>query len=375
MAVSLIARCGGERRLLNQETSSNIPNVGSLQAPDANGVMLPTGFTSRVVARSGLAPMAGGSLWHPAPDGGACFGTSDGGWIYVSNSEVENAGGGVSALGFHSTGSVLSCLTICSGTTRNCAGGKTPWNTWLTCEESGDGGRIFECDPVGALAAVDRPALGRFNHEAVAFNGIDSRFYLTEDRPDGRLYRFTPTTSGSIASGLLEVARVAGTGPGGVVTWLLVPDPGGSATPTRFQVPTSTPFNRAEGIACFGPEVNFATTGDNRIWSYDVTTHTLVVVYDAGTSTTPMLTGIDNLDVSRGGDILAAEDGGNMQIVAITPAGSLVPIVQLIGHDASEIAGPAFDPSGTRLYFSSQRGTSGTPFGGITYEVSGPFIV
>ena len=64
-----------------------------------------------------------------------------------------------------------------------------------------------------------------------------------------------------------------------------------------------------------------------------------------------------------------------MQIVAFAPTGEIVPIVQIEGHDGSEVAGPAFDPSGTRLYFSSQRGAGIPPTGGITYEISGPFFV
>jgi hypothetical protein len=58
-----------------------------------------------------------------------------------------------------------------------------------------------------------------------------------------------------------------------------------------------------------------------------------------------------------------------MQVVAVLPDGRVKPLVQVVGHDESEICGPAFDPSGTRLYFSSQRG----PGGGWTFEVQGPF--
>jgi hypothetical protein len=60
-----------------------------------------------------------------------------------------------------------------------------------------------------------------------------------------------------------------------------------------------------------------------------------------------------------------------MQIVAILPDGTLKPMVQIVNHGDSEVTGPAFDPSGTRLYFSSQRGESGVT--GVTYEISGPF--
>ena len=59
-----------------------------------------------------------------------------------------------------------------------------------------------------------------------------------------------------------------------------------------------------------------------------------------------------------------------MQIVAILPDGQLKPLLQVVGHDGSEVTGPAFSPDGTRLYFSSQRGSSGS---GMTFEVQGRF--
>ncbi len=62
-----------------------------------------------------------------------------------------------------------------------------------------------------------------------------------------------------------------------------------------------------------------------------------------------------------------------MRIVALTANGAIVPIVQIDGHDDSSVTGPAFDPSGTRLYFSSQHGESGDPEDGVTFEVMGPF--
>src|SRR5687767_1177362 len=78
---------------------------GDLQAADANGIQLPAGFASRVVARTGQTVGATAYKWHAAPDGGACFARPGGGWIYVSNSEVGAvAGGGVSAVQFDAAG-------------------------------------------------------------------------------------------------------------------------------------------------------------------------------------------------------------------------------------------------------------------------------
>src|SRR4051794_21875974 len=75
---------------------------GPLGSPDANGVALPPGFTGRIVARTGHR--VGGVLWHPAPDGGACFPDGDG-WIYVSNSEIPLLGG-ASAIRFGPGGTI-----------------------------------------------------------------------------------------------------------------------------------------------------------------------------------------------------------------------------------------------------------------------------
>ena len=58
--------------------------------------MLPPGFNSRVIARSGQRVSNNSSyIWHNAPDGEATFRTEDNGWIYVSNSEVRQNQRGV----------------------------------------------------------------------------------------------------------------------------------------------------------------------------------------------------------------------------------------------------------------------------------------
>ncbi|CAN0502793.1 unnamed protein product, partial [Discosporangium mesarthrocarpum] len=86
----------------------SIASIGPLQPADANGIMLPAGFRSRVVARSSEIPVSRSSYrWHASPDGGACFATDDGGWIYVSNSEESNGNGGVGALRFDANGTVV----------------------------------------------------------------------------------------------------------------------------------------------------------------------------------------------------------------------------------------------------------------------------
>ncbi|WP_327373689.1 alkaline phosphatase PhoX [Thermomonospora echinospora] len=344
---------------------------GPLQAADANGLQLPAGFTSQVVARSGQTVPGTSYTWHSAPDGGACF--ADGtGWIYVSNSEMSGGTGGASALRFNSSGTVTSAYRILSGTERNCAGGATPWNTWLSCEEF-DNGQVWETYPFGGTA-VARPAMGRFSHEAAAADPVRRVIYLTEDKSDGCLYRFVPTTWGNLASGTLQVLR-AGTATSGSFTWATVPDPDGSPTATRNQVSGAKRFNGGEGCHYADDTVWFTTKGDNRVWQLNLLNSTYELAYDDNLVTpgTAPLTGVDNVTGSSHGDLYVAEDGGNMEICMITPDDKISVFLRINGQSASEICGPAFNPAGDRLYFSSQRGTSGSSSGGITYCVSGPF--
>ncbi|MHC3454714.1 alkaline phosphatase PhoX [Streptomyces prasinus] len=343
---------------------------GALGAADANGIRLPAGFTSRVIARSGRQVPGTSYTWHNAPDGGACY-ADGGGWIYVSNSEVDPSGG-AGAVRFSATGAVTGAYRILSGTRQNCAGGKTPWNTWLSCEEV-DRGHVYETDPWGAKAAVRRDAMGRFKHEAAAADPVRRVVYLTEDVSDGCFYRFRPATWGDLSSGTLEVL-VAGSGTSGPVSWARVPDPSG-ATATRNQVSGAKRFNGGEGCHYANDTCWFTTKGDNRVWQYDAASQTIELAYDDSlvTGGAAPLTGVDNVTASSSGDLFVAEDGGNLEICVITPADVVAPFLRVDGQSGSEITGPAFSPDGTRLYFSSQRGTSGSSSGGITYEVKGPF--
>lgn len=338
---------------------------GPLGSADGRGLKLPDGFESRIVARSNALVEGTAYRWPVFPDGQATFATDDGGWILATNSESLSPEAGSSAIRFDSDGNVRDAYRILAGTNANCAGGPTPWGTWLSCEEY-DSGRVWECDPARPGTGIVRPAMGSFSHEAVAVDPDEKRLYMTEDEEDGAFYRFTPRNYPDRSSGLLEVAVLDC----GQVSWERVPDPLG-VPPTREQVDDAARFDGGEGIWFDSGVVYFSTKGDNVIRAYDVEERKLGVVYDRAEVEDAPLSGLDNLTVADSGDLYVCEDGGDMDIGIITPDGEVARFLKLTGPDAdgSEMAGVIFNPEGDRMYFSSQRGDRF----GITYEVRGPF--
>lgn len=379
---------------------SNIPDLaGTLHEVVVDNdpttrMRVPRGFAVRQVARTGERPVAGSDyVWHADPDGGATFATEDGGWVYVSNAEVSAfRQGGVGALRFDAAGELVDAYPICTGTTNNCAGGPTPWGTWLTCEEI-DNGLVYECDPTGRRLAVPAPALGVFKHEAAAVDPVHRHIYLTEDVEDGNFYRFVPDVypdggRADLRSGRLEVAVVDGDDPMATrpVTWRTVPNPNprlsggdveGRDAPTRYQVPEAEAFDGGEGCWYFDGIVYFTTKGDNRVWALDTNRNVLDLVYDKHSEQAfnPGIDDVDNLTVSAGGDVLVAEDGSEMRLVVVGPDVQPFELVNVMGQRDSEICGPAFSPDGERLYFSSQNGPAGDHTDGRIYEMRGPFFV
>lgn len=169
------------------------------------GLLLSEGLNAALIATTDQQVLYADGTWssdlfHSLPDAGATFPDTrpenPGGWIYVSNSEVKNKRGGVGAFTFDKDGNVLDFRPVLKGTSMNCGGGRTPWNTWVTCEEVEFNGQVYQVDPTGAkepqLMTLGQEG-GRW--EAFAYdvrNKDKPRFFVTEDHRKGALRRFTP---------------------------------------------------------------------------------------------------------------------------------------------------------------------------------------
>ena len=177
-----------------------------------NGLLLSTGLTSRIIATKerNVQYDTGGQSnedFHSAPDGAAVFeDPTTGGWIYVSNSESAD-GGGVGAITFNAAGQVVGYKRILTGTVRNCGGGKTPWNTWLSCEERSNG-QVFEVDPFGnSPGRMTKMGGDGMPYESAAYDNRDPNnpvFFLTVDDRKGPLVKYTPSpqaVSDALSSG------------------------------------------------------------------------------------------------------------------------------------------------------------------------------
>lgn len=174
-----------------------------------DGLLLSEGLDVRILGRTDqiveldLGLGSSQLFFHDQPDAGATYPDTDAannpnGWIYVSNAEVNDGQGGVAALKFDQDGNLMDYTMLLTGTSMNCGGGRTPWNSWVSCEEQ-TGGQMWQVDPTG----IRSPQLMSMGSEGGVWesftfdvrNRAYPRFFVTEDHQKGALRRFTPRTA------------------------------------------------------------------------------------------------------------------------------------------------------------------------------------
>ena len=190
--------------------------------------------------------------------------------MLTCNSEVNGAGGGVSAVRFGADGEPASAYRILKGTKWNCAGGATPWGTWLSCEEFRNG-MVWECDPFKPGQGVARKAIGVRPHEAAPTDPATGIVYLTEDDHEGRLYRFIPDRYGDLSSGGLFAAQV------GAAARDLDP---GVAEVARAREGHDAVRPRGGRLDLAREDLYFSTMAMDRVWELDLATQVIGVIYD-----------------------------------------------------------------------------------------------
>jgi secreted PhoX family phosphatase len=398
---------------------------GALQ-PDPEGLLdLPENFIYRVVSSLGDRMSDGASVPDKA-DGMGCFDLGDGQLALVRNHELVSTddSGGAFAMGFGSkdggfvpggtTHVILDAKTLTvtdqfrslGGTIRNCSGGVTPWNTWLTCEESttgpgrefGEGlvknhGWVFEvpANARGLVAPEPLYALGRFNHEAACVDPETGFVYLTEDRDDSVLYRFIPKQSDQLAmGGRLQAMQVVGAPdlrnwsatslrPSGVsaVNWLDLDDVESPKDDLRHRAHAkgASLIARGEGIHMAQGEAYICSTSGGaarlgqilRLHLSDTGEQDRLELFFESVSTRQFNFG-DNLTVAPNGHLVVCEDQYTEKVDnflrGITPEGHAYPLARL--RLQTELAGACFSPDGTTLFVNVYAPTK-------TLAITGPW--
>jgi secreted PhoX family phosphatase len=416
---------------------------------DSKGILaLPKGFSYRVITHCGVTKLESGEFTPSNHDGTATFEGVRGATLLVNNHELRGpranwphpvplaeglvydpaASGGCTVVEVAEHGADVAEWVGIAGTSTNCAGGRTPWGTWLTCEETEDKagsngmtkdhGYVFEVDPYDRAAnRAPKPikALGRYAHEAVVVDPKRGHLYLTEDAsgPNGLFYRWTPPTGFRHGRGKLrtladdagvlqafkcfdsggafvdDLSRATRIGTVYGVDWVDVPDPDAKTVSTRKQFGAGeiTRARKLEGmwwgdggayvVSSFARDES-PVAHDGAVWFYDPQRRTLTLKVLLGVNPDPSQDGAfdgpDNITVSPYGGLVIAEDGEGVQhLFGALGDGRTYPIARNelnIGTAEkpaySEFAGVTFSPDGRTLFASIQEP-------GIMLAITGPW--
>jgi uncharacterized protein len=328
----------------------------------------------------------------------------------------ELAGGGNVTLEVDpQTRELVSHFVSQNGTIVNCAGGATPWNSWITCEETNDGtgdgweqqhGYCFEV-PVMAnfpsAATGPYTAMGRFAHEAIAVDpsGI---VYETEDNgTSSGFYRYIPNSFGDLTTGLLQMLAITGIpnydtttdqtrGVPLPVTWVTIADPdpplvGSTDVFDQGAALGGASFARLEGCWYGNGSIFFNSTsggnaGQGQVWEYKIGAGTLTLIFESPSA--DVLNAPDNLTVSPSGALLLCEDGSSDQFLrGVTLGGEIFDFSENL-ENGSEWAGATFVKHGngagaTTLFVNRQGATDGSTDNdgdgdqGMTFAIWGPW--
>jgi uncharacterized protein len=421
--------------------SRRSPGYGPLQpTPEEDSgvayIALPPGFKYRVISRQN-EPMDDGNPTPGIFDGMAAYRGPGGSTILIRNhenrsrpGEIEvkvpagkrydqdpNVRGGNTKLVVSRDRRVTESFAVLGGTHTNCAGGVTPWGSWITCEEifnygSVEGNQVpgsgvphgysFEipADADGPVDPIPMLSAGRFSHEAVAW--VDGALYETEDRGNAAFYRFLPRRrpreSGDLASfgGTLEAlvvrgrpnfdANTANPGESFSAEWVRIEEPNPPQDTVRQEAQSkgAAIFDRTEGAWASDGRVYFdCTTGGEaqlgQLWEYRPEGRSggrLKLIYESTSAAT--LESPDNVVVVPGtGDVWLQEDSAGEQFVrGVTRSGEIYDFAKSVLNE-TEFCGGTFSPDG-RTFFLNQQGERGAPspgpaLEGLTYAIWGPF--